>query len=159
MSPSNIIKDKGFTLIELLVVIAIIGLLASVVLASLNSAKERANMTKKAAELSEVKKALFSYYLDTDSVPPRKNGGSSWDSFGAAGDTTLVELVNGGYISSIPESPDINPYYYYDYGSYIIVATRMTPRKFGPWQNGGWRCYPGFPGMGTDYIWCDGFDK
>jgi len=54
-------SNKGFTLIELLVVIAIIGILASVVLASLNSARAKARDTRRKSDLRQIANALELY--------------------------------------------------------------------------------------------------
>lgn len=71
--------QAGFTLIELLVVIAVIGILAGVILASLNSARGKA---KDAKRISEVRQIALAFHLLAD-----KTGG-----FPSSGATTGVCL-------------------------------------------------------------------
>jgi len=61
---NNFKHQKGFTLIELLVVIAIIGVLASVVLASLNSARAKAGDTSVKSNLSNIRSTAELYYSE-----------------------------------------------------------------------------------------------
>ncbi|MBI4224706.1 MAG: prepilin-type N-terminal cleavage/methylation domain-containing protein [Candidatus Sungbacteria bacterium] len=60
---------KGFTLIELLVVISIISLLASVVLASLNSARAKARDARRISDLKQLSTALEFYYDANNAYP------------------------------------------------------------------------------------------
>ncbi|HEY1037722.1 MAG TPA: type II secretion system protein [Candidatus Paceibacterota bacterium] len=55
-------KSRGFTLIELLVVIAIIGILSSVVLASLTTARSRGTAAAVQNELSNMRAQAELYY-------------------------------------------------------------------------------------------------
>ena len=62
-------NQKAFTLIELLVVISIIGLLASVVLVALNSARQKSRDAKRLADVKQLASAFELYFNDCNSYP------------------------------------------------------------------------------------------
>lgn len=83
----------GFTLIELLVVIAIIGLLAAIVLVSLNGARTKARDVQWKANKVQIIKALQLYYNDNPGVGWPASGGN-WVCFGAP---SSEKCWNNGY--------------------------------------------------------------
>jgi len=62
-------RNRGFTLIELLVVIAIIGILSSVVLASLNSARQKSRDARRISDIKQLQLALEMYYDSNNGYP------------------------------------------------------------------------------------------
>ena len=62
-------KQKGFTLIELLVVIAIIGILSSVVLASLNSARGKGGDAAVRSNLANIRTQAAVYVDNGNAIP------------------------------------------------------------------------------------------
>jgi len=105
------IEQRGFTLIELLVVIAIIGILSSVVLASLNTARAKG---RDAVRLSNVHSIMNAFYLALDANNgsfPSSGGtavclgtsGTCWD--GAVSGSASIMALLQPYISQIPADP------------------------------------------------------
>lgn len=90
-------KNRGFTLIELLVVIAIIGILSSVVLASLNSARQK---SRDARRISDVKQLQLALELSFDS--------------NAEYPDALSSLSTDGHIGAVPTDPTSGNAYVYD---------------------------------------------
>ncbi len=102
---------KGFTLIELLVVVAIIGILASIVLVSLGTARERGRDAKRMRDIQEIRNAIELYILANGHAPD----------FGdpACGDPTSVSFYC--YANDFDPTTDVSPF------TWAQLQTELSP--------------------------------
>jgi len=119
--------QNGFTLIELLVVISIIGLLSSVVLASLNGARTKARDARRRADLTQISNALeLNYDKDSAYTQPENlcsdtSNGAEGGCGGAGGsgdwdaNSDLRDIVADGHLSTLPIDPLNGATYRYTY--------------------------------------------
>lgn len=134
-------ETRGFTLIELLVVIAIIGILSSVVLASLNTARSRARDATRKSDMKQLQTALELYFNDNRAYPIV----GSWSGYLTTGCGISGSLTGSGgyipnlaptYIPTLPVDPSrqfggCSGYLYYSDGaSYKLLDHATGPESF-----------------------------
>jgi len=123
------LNKKGFTLIELLVVIAIIGLLSTLAVVALNTARMKSRDAKRVSDIKQVQTALELYYADTTAYPaaPTSNLGNG-DALAlcTGGFKAACGATDTVYMGQVPRDPGTTVYAYTQTGSgtgYSIAFT------------------------------------
>ena len=117
-------RPKGFSLIELLVVIAIIGLLSTMAVVSLNSARTKARDTRRQGDIKALQTAIELYKTNnTSGGDAAPQAPANWAALG----TTLASTI-----TTIPMDPNNSGNYAYVYcwdtaasstSKYLVAAT------------------------------------
>ncbi len=157
--PSINNPKKGFTLIELLVVITIIGFLSSIILVSMQVAKEKARDARRLQDMNQIVLSLQLYYDKYGRYPSISADSccDGWDQGPCAGNPFIGALATEGLIQT-PVDPsggsgiDCYGYNYYRYsagsyncsssrGAYFVLGVRGMETSGRPHPDSpGWSC-------------------
>ncbi len=145
-SHRGVSKKSGFTLIELLVVIAIVGFLASVILASLKSAKERAYDAQIKSDMTQVRNALELYAgANNYAYPPVALSDSKKVASTQNTETKLVGLFINVFARPVYAQSMRNANcVYYDNLESVLVPTYIGEMPKHPVDDGVTTCYKYF---------------
>jgi len=112
-------KQKGFTLIELLVVIAIIGLLSTLAVVSLNSARSKARDARRTSDIRQLQTALEMYFNEDGAYPATPTPDNLGEATAANTDPLILtsvgfeETATGTiYMNQVPSDPQTSTYHY-----------------------------------------------
>lgn len=146
-------RKKGFTLIELLVVISIIGLLSSVILAGMTTARGKAQDARRKTDMRTLKNSLALYYSNNNSYPLSTPMPDSSGTTGGSGGKPISGL--GSSLTGILPNPPTDPkwtggssYYYVSTASSYGIRMRLADGTFcksGENINMGWWGDPANP--------------
>lgn len=100
-------QKQGFTLIELLVVVSLIGLLSTIAIVALGSARAKARDARRYNDLGSIKRALDLYYLENGEYPDSINWETSLED-------DFMEYLSDflARVSVDPINSDDNYYFY-----------------------------------------------
>jgi prepilin-type N-terminal cleavage/methylation domain-containing protein len=108
--------NEGFTLIEILVTITIIGILASIVISSVSSVREKARDARRKSDLKQIQTALFMYnlefgdWIESGSGCGHLGNGQGWFNYGSGSYPKSIGqcLVDAGFLPQEIKDPSGN---------------------------------------------------
>jgi len=152
----EVIKKKihasGFTLIELITVIIIIGILATLILVNLTSARERTRDAARKSDVSTLRVTLESYYgrhgaypddtFDGAETSEDDSANNSWcsaycEGLEGQGTPTFYQIQTEGFIQRLPIDPLNTQEFYYGFEpSCSIGSSGLTGQSGEPFEGG-----------------------
>lgn len=129
-------KQRGFTLIELLVVVAIIGLISSVVLSSLASAREKAADAKATQEMHQFQVAVQLFFNENGRYP--YPGDLNWHCLVSTGCLFAGSSISGpsGELAQVME-PENERRFTFIKKAEALISGKIGSLSLNPTANGG----------------------
>jgi len=130
---------KGFTLIELLVVISIVGLISTASFVAINNARAKARDGQRAANMSQLKKALELFYNANGQTYPVSGTPVAYVCTGANSPVGISTYINPVPVDPIPTKSTIetNCLQYMSDGTNYKIRSTMELDEQSPAQDGG----------------------
>jgi prepilin-type N-terminal cleavage/methylation domain-containing protein len=113
---------RGFTVLEALIVLAVFGLLATLAILSLNSARASLRDAQRLSDISVLRSSLSQYWLEKATYPTTAgvdlgSPGSNTDMLSAAGFVARTDPTQPIYLNRVPTGPRVDEYYRYRAGA------------------------------------------